>query len=103
MTKFIALISTLLILLAAFSGVSTETIKQNYYAMTTVVIQVDYENDIVTCKDFVGNSWAFNGCEDWISGDIASMIMDTKGTQEISDDEIVSVRYNGWIENFSKN
>ena len=72
--------------------------KCNLYAMTTIVIDVDYNNDLVTCKDFNGNLWCFEGCEDWQTCDIASLLMSDNSTQTIYDDTIEDARYNGWLE-----
>jgi len=66
------------------------------YATCATVIEVDKENNIVTVEDFNGNLWEFEGCEDWLEGDIAAMIMNNNGTQYIYDDIIESVRYCGY-------
>lgn len=76
----------------------TEQITENsFYALTVKVIDVDYENDVVTCEDFNGNLWSFYGCEDWAEDDCASLLMNDCGTPIIYDDEIVSAKYCGWI------
>ena len=67
------------------------------YALTAVVSKIDTENDAVVCYDAAGNSWVFHGIEDWEVGDVCSMLMNDKGTTEIYDDEIVSVRYGGHV------
>ena len=75
----------------------------NEYALTTQVVQVDYENDVVVCQDFNGNLWEFEGTEDWMYGDIASLVMNDMGTPEIYDDEIVAPpRYGGYFDGFPK-
>lgn len=66
------------------------------YAMTAVVTKVDRANDIVTIEDCTGNEWQFYGVEDWELYDCASVFMCDNGTPQISDDTIVSVRYNSW-------
>ena len=68
----------------------------NYYALTTLVIEVDKENDTVTCVDSVGNAWQFYGTEDWQEGDCASLLMWNNGTESVTDDEIHSARYSAW-------
>lgn len=93
--SFICVILT--IMLIACATCEAETTHQ-LYPMTTVVVEVDRASDIVTCRDFNGNLWQFEGCEDWCENDVASMIMDDMGTPKIFDDEIISVRYDGWIE-----
>ena len=75
----------------------TETL----YPMTTKVVELDRENDVVTCEDFNGFLWQFDGCEDLQEGDICSMIMNDNGTPKIFDDEIVSVKYDGYFEGWN--
>lgn len=102
MTKLIAFINALIAMLTAFVGMLAKPADENLYALTTQVVQVDYENDVVVCQDFNGDLWEFEGCEDWLYGDIASMVMNDKGTPVKYDDEIVSVRYGGWLDGFPK-
>lgn len=102
MTKLIALINALIAMLTAFVGTLAKPADENLYALTTQVVQVDYENDVVVCQDFNGDLWTFEGCEDWLYGDIASMVMNDKGTPIKYDDEIISVRYGGWFDGFPK-
>ena len=72
--------------------------ERDLYALTTVVAEVDRECNTVYCVDFNGEEWAFWGCEDWVEGDIASMLMYTNGTPIIYDDVILGVRYGGYFE-----
>ena len=71
--------------------------EKNFYPLTTIVVKVDDVSHIVTCKDFNGNLWEFENCEDWNENDIASLLMDSKGTENIYDDEIIKAEYNGWV------
>lgn len=66
------------------------------YALTTEVTSVNENTDEVECEDFNGNVWVFKGVSDWCEGDIASLIMDNKGTKDIYDDEIVNARCSGY-------
>ncbi len=68
------------------------------YAMTTVVVSLDYDTDTVEVEDFNGNVWAFDGCEDWQLMDVCALSMDDNNTATIYDDVILSARYNGWID-----
>lgn len=79
---------------------SSDEVAKKYYALTTVVEKVDYKKDTVTCIDFNGNLWEFYGVEDWQKDDIASLLMDNKGTPEIYDDVIVKSYYDGWLGDF---
>lgn len=66
------------------------------YALTTCVVEVDRDNDIVTCEDSNGNLWEFYGCEDWQEGDCASLLMNDQGTPSVYDDAIEGARYSAW-------
>lgn len=61
-----------------------------------MVIKIDRENDVVTTKDFNGNTWQFEGVEDWQVNDICGFVMDTNRTETIYDDVILSKTYNGY-------
>lgn len=96
MKKIFSILPFVLVALAFISCV-----KPTYYALTTVVVELDAENDVVTCKDFNGNLWEFEGCKDWTVGDIASLLMNDRGTEKIYDDTIISARYNGYFEGWN--
>lgn len=66
---------------------------EDIYPATGIVSEVNYEENLVSVKDFSGNIWQFTETDDWAVGDICSMIMDSKKTEEIEDDEILAVRY----------
>ena len=68
------------------------------YAKSTIVIDVDYDDDLVTVQDFFSNVWQFFGCEDWAEGDICALTMDNNGTSDtIYDDFITNTNYCGWV------
>lgn len=73
-------------------------VESKIYPLTTYVVELDKANDIVICKDFNGNLYAFQGIEDWLIGDICSMIMSDNGTETITDDKILFVKYDGYID-----
>lgn len=73
------------------------TATAEVYPQTFLVMEVDYSNDIVTMIDFNGNEWIIEGAEDWMEGDIASAIMEDNNTITIYDDEIITLRYSGFI------
>lgn len=88
-------------LLSCYVGILFTAINMNNgfkkeYPQTMTVVQVDIATDTVTCEDATGNLWQFKGVEDWQVNDIVSMIMNDNGTEEVFDDEIVKVRYNGF-------
>lgn len=68
----------------------------NQYPTTGIVTTVG--EGFMVFTDFNGNEWTINGDpEDWVCGDIVSAIMNSKGTDIIYDDEVVSTKYSGWI------
>ena len=67
------------------------------YPLTTIVVATIPENDIVILEDFNENQWEFSGIEDWETGDICSCIMNKCGTETIYDDEIISIKYDGYF------
>jgi len=95
---FLSVLRTFLALAAQPEAIPTENITPDYYPLAGIVTEVDYATDTVTVTDGGGTQWAFYGCEDWLENDIAALLMDGKNTPEIYDDEIVAVRYSGWIE-----
>ena len=82
---------------AGLTGAMAET-----YALTTVVVSLDYDADVVEVQDFNGNVWAFDGCEDWQLMDVCSMTMDDNDTDIIYDDAIINCRYDGWLEGWTE-
>lgn len=70
--------------------------ESNYYPTTGIITTVS--KDFIVFTDFNGNEWTIEDSpEDWECGDICSVIMDSKGTDIIYDDEVVSTKYSGWI------
>lgn len=87
-------------LVCVFFGETPQDIGVNlgqgwYYPLTTQVVELDPSADVVVCVDGAGNLWEFYGVEDWQVGDFASLLMDSKGTPSIYDDEIMMARYAG--------
>lgn len=74
----------------------TETDLSNFYPTTGVIVDLEYDNDLVVWQDFSGNVWDFKGIEDFAIGDRIALIMNTNGTPIIYDDECVKVKYCGW-------
>ena len=91
------LIVTLIILICAlfFVAAVSQPVARTY-AATGRVMAISTGTDTVIVEDYNGNLWAFYGVEDWQEGDCVSLVMSDAGTEEIYDDEILSVRYSGW-------
>lgn len=106
MTAFIKVFFTIVAIYTALTSAFVSTAPdevptlptvENYYPLTALVVDFNEEEDVVICEDYAGNIWEFEGIEDWMEGDLVSLLMDSKGTPLIFDDEILLVRYSGWI------
>lgn len=102
MKRIIIIVVTILWLIAivsTWSAITHKTIvikgENTAYTLTARIVEIDKDNDIVTCEDNNGESWMFDGCEDWQEGDCVELLMCDNGTQSIYDDEIIRVRYVG--------
>lgn len=88
------LIATLLLSLQL---TATNLPQFNTYTRCMEVVELDRENDIVTCVDAVGYEWQFYGCEDWIEHDLVCATMNDMGTQDtILDDTIEETLFSGY-------
>lgn len=95
----ISIIILCLAMLTACAAHTEKSTENHRYALTTKVIALDHESDVVTVEDFNGNAWTFYGVEDWQIGDFASLLMDNNGTPEtIYDDVITMAHYAGIFE-----
>lgn len=96
MKKFVA--SVLALALCVALCATATAAYEGLYAKSAVVVEVDYESNVVTVKDYSNNLWMFEGCEDWLVGDLCAMVMHDNNTPTtIYDDVIVNVRYEGWV------
>lgn len=74
-----------------------DEMMSHVYPMSGIVTEVNRQENRVVVTDSAGNEWEFNGADDWHTGDIAAMIMEDNGTEEIYDDEIIDIQYDGWV------
>ena len=68
-------------------------ISANTYPLCGIVTEIS--NDTVIVQDYAGNLWTFFGAEDFMPGDMAVMVMNANGTENIADDVIIKVQYGG--------
>jgi len=68
------------------------------YPAALMVVDLDEHEDMVIAVDFNGNEWTWTGIEDIFPGDMIAVVMDDQDTEAIYDDEIIDLRYCGWIE-----
>ena len=69
----------------------------NFYTRTGLVVDLDYDTDVVTVVDGADLVWQFTGCEDYCVGDLVEILMQKSGNPEnIFDDVIYSTCYAGF-------
>lgn len=96
-----AIITTLIAgtMAAAIAGCSAQAQNNSReYPDCGVIIGTDENKDLVTIQMQNGNMFDFYGIEDYFIGDLVAVIMNDNGTPEVYDDEIISTKYVGWIE-----
>lgn len=94
--RYIAIAIGTVMALAASVRLATMERRADFYPETGVVCEVSHGTDKVVVKTATGNLFVFRGAEDWEVGDSVSMIMDSRATDMVEDDEIVSTKYAGW-------
>ena len=55
----------------------------------------EISGDLVTIESSTGNRFQFYGAEDYEEGDLVAVLMYSKGTENVTDDIILRVRYAG--------
>ncbi len=78
------------------------------YPLTGIVTEIEYnvepEVDLVTITCSNGNmfAWYADSSDCWEINDLASCIMDSKGTEIVYDDEVLLAHYAGVLEHLEK-
>ena len=86
-----------ILVLCAFSLLNSCYYVPTTYPHTAQVVYLNYHADTVTVKTATGLLYTFDGTEDYILGDLVSLIMDSNGTPNyVKDDLIIDVRYSGY-------
>ena len=76
----------------------------NFYTRTGLVVDLDYDTDVVTVVDGADLVWQFTGCEDYCVGDLVEILMQKAGNPEnIFDDVIYSTCYTGFYAEYFQN
>lgn len=94
-TRSVILFAVITISLVIGNFAASRHYISGLYPLAACVSDLDFESDSVLFTDLSGHEWSAGGINDWMLGDSAVMIMDSCGTEEVSDDRIVSVRYAG--------
>lgn len=99
MKKFI-IIWCIVIACAILMGIAA-CASAEQYPQTFVVDSINYNQNYMILIDFNGNEWIHEDVEDFDRGDIVAAIMEERGTPTIYDDEIIMIRYAGYMEGWN--
>ena len=89
---------------AAEAGRLAAVAVDNFYTRTGLVVDLDYDTDVVTVVDGADLVWQFTGCEDYCIGDLVEMLMQKTGKPDyILDDVIFSTCYSGFYAEYFQN
>ena len=101
MKTFTAIILALVLTLTAFTACAYEdrfTLDADrLYPNTAIVVDLDAYEDLVFCVDGAGHEWIFEGVEDWMVGDLVSLLMFDNFTEIVTDDVIMVAWYGGFV------
>lgn len=89
----------LCLLIVVFCLLSSSALA-DIYPNGGMIVDLVPEEDMVIFEDGTGTVWIFFGIEDWDIGDLVACVFWDAGTPEIFDDEILDVRYIGYVEQF---
>lgn len=94
--RYIAIALGAVLALTASVRLAASERRADFYPETAIVREVSATTDLVVVETCTGNLFVFRGAEGWMEGDAVSLIMDSRATEEVEDDEIVSTKYAGW-------
>ena len=107
MKKLLALtLATMMIATPVSAAPTTDGECKDLYPLTGIVTEVEHmeDTDLITMTTASGNqfSWYTDSTDDWFINDLASCIMNSNGTDEVYDDEIVDAHYVGTLDQLSQ-
>ena len=94
----IALFITLIVCIPIGLGIrhAQDKAKIKEYPAAMVVVSINKETDLMKLVDHHGDLWVVSGAKGWCVDDLAAVILSDNGTTDtITDDKIVSIRWNG--------
>ena len=83
-------------LVAALALATALASSRMIYAETMRVDRLNYDSDSVTLVTATGLTYEMTGCEDYEKGDLVSLVMWSNGTDDVTDDVILSAQYSGF-------
>lgn len=107
MKKLLAVVLTTMMIATPVSAApTTDGECKDLYPLTGIVTEVEHmeDTDLITMTTANGNqfSWYADSIDDWFINDLVSCIMNSNGTDEVYDDEIVDAHYVGILDQLSQ-
>lgn len=107
MKKLLAVVLTIMMIATPVSAApTTDGECKDLYPLTGIVTEVEHmeDTDLITMTTANGNqfSWYADAEDCWSINDLASCIMNSNGTDEVYDDEIVDAHYAGGLKQFAR-
>lgn len=107
MKKLLAVVLTTMMIATPVSAApTTDGECKGLYPLTGIVTEVEHmeDTDLITMTTANGNqfSWYADSIDDWFINDLVSCIMNSNGTDEVYDDEIVDAHYVGTLDQLSQ-
>lgn len=84
---------TAIVTATMINGITPNVNSPVIYTQPTVVVGIE-DNTVIT-EDSTGNLWAFDEAENWVEGDLCTLVFYNNSTESIYDDVIVATRYEG--------
>lgn len=100
--KKVLITLTIILTTVTMSGfISSAQEEINYYPLTAIITEVD--GNEITATSINGNLWQFLDNEEYYEkGDMISLLIDSKNTDSVFDDEIIKVHYCGNVAEWKK-
>jgi hypothetical protein len=95
--SLIAMVLTLTIIIGCAFALPAQAEKLEKERFIAIVINLDFENNSVIIISQDGNIWESDNPARYSFGDIVMVTVNTKGTAQYSDDEIIKVKKCGHI------
>lgn len=99
-----AAIFAIALILSVITGAIATSIPKpkNLYPETAIVVSTNESQNLLTLMTATGHVFTYETpIEDWLPGDICSMIMNSRGTETVEDDRILQIRYSGRPEDYT--
>lgn len=97
-TALVSSVATFIVTTTICQVKTEKYIREKLYPRTAIVTDINRQADFVKAECANGNPYYFYGASDYEIGDIVSLIAKKNMSRVVTDDAVVSNRYDGFIE-----